>query len=160
MRQGAEHESEVGERIEQCGWIVNPFGQGLFKEELRAVLKTITPPLLIRWIPDLIVAHPTGRRRVFLVDAKSGRLDTGRHAIEINAVIAHLALMGAMQVPVAYVWKDFRVGFAHLLRPLAQNLPIDPYAGSNTPFWLVRHEDQYPFEDVFGEPTTRGQNAT
>jgi hypothetical protein len=150
LRQGAAHESEVAERIERCGFVVNPFGQGLFKEELRAILQTVSPPLLIRWIPDLIVAHPTRRRLVWFVDAKSGRLDTGRHAIEINAVIAHLALMGAMQVPVAYVWADFRVGFAHLLRPVAQNLPIDPQAGSKTPFWLVRHEDQHPFEDVFG----------
>jgi hypothetical protein len=62
---------------------------------------------------------------------------------------------GATQIPVAYVWADFRVGFAHLLRPTGQNLPIDPYAGSKTPFWLVSHEDQQPFEDVFGQPPLR-----
>lgn len=149
MHIGITHETEVGERIEQAGYIVNQFGQGLFKDELRAILQTHQPPLLVRWIPDYIVAHPAKRQRIYLVDAKSGRIDTGRHAIEINALIAHYALMAALRVRVVYVWADFTCGFAHMLKPVGQDLPIDPHVGSGTPYYLVDHADQLAFEAVF-----------
>lgn len=149
MHTGGAHELEVGQRIQQAGYVINQFGQGLFKDELRAILQSYDPPLLVRWLPDFIAAHPTKRQRIFLVDAKSGRLDTGRHAIEINALIAHHALYAALRVRVVYVWADFTCGFAHGLRPVAQNLPIDAHVGSGTPYYLVAHDDQLAFDAVF-----------
>jgi len=162
---GKGHELDVTEKLAAHGWIVHPWGQGLFEgeagEHVRQALVARQPKTYWRWIPDLIAVKGT---RLMLVDPKTDLTDTPNFSIEIDAYIAHLAMSG-FGLPVVYVWQDMTCNtpgglfvhkwFAELQRGATR--------GSGTPFGLVSRADQKPFEWAFGPrialPANSGRDA-
>jgi hypothetical protein len=150
MHLGQAHEVAVAERLERRGWAVQAWGQGLIREEIRAVLMAIWPPVLWRWLPDLIV---TKGRVAVLVDPKSSiRADTPNFAIEQHAVVAH-QLMAVLGLPIVYVFGDFTCARVQDIDIVYQSLN-EPgrvqTGGSGTPYVLVRKADQRPLDVIFG----------
>lgn len=158
---GKSHEDAVADRLRAHGWVVHPWGQGLFADdaigdEVRAALVTREPKTLWRWIPDLIAVKGN---KIYLVDPKTDiRSDTPNFSLEVDAYMAH-SMMRCLGLPIVYVWQDFTCNAPHRLRPVAWFL--EPQRGvtrgSGTPFVLVAKADQDPFEKVFGPPVLREQ---
>jgi hypothetical protein len=151
---GKSHEGATADKLRCHGWIVHPWGQGLFAddedgEQVRAALVTREPKTLWRWIPDLIAVKG---KKIYLVDPKTDlRGDTPNFSLEVDAYMAH-SMMRCLGLPIMYVWQDFTCNAPHLLKPVRWQL--DPQRGevrgSGTPFVLVRKADQVPFDEVFG----------
>jgi len=155
MHLGAGHESAVKERLEAYGWTVQAWGQGLITEEIRAAMYAKYPPVLWRWIPDLIAVRG---RVVVLIDPKSSeRLDTPNFSIEQSALIAH-QIMANLGLLIVYVFADFTCNSVQHLQIAYQSLN-EPgrvkTGGSGTPYVLVRKADQRPFDEIFGPPVGR-----
>lgn len=169
---GKSHEQAVAEKLRRHGWLVHPWGQGLFAdderglsacgsghtrcgecvgvgERVREALVCHEPKTMWRWIPDLI-AIKAGR--VCLVDPKTDqRGDTPNFSLEVDAYMTHMA-MRSFGLPIVYVWQDFTCNAPQLLEPVRWVLEPQrgKVAGSGTPFILIRKADQYPFDSYFG----------
>ena len=151
---GKGHEDAVADELRLRGWIVHPWGQGLFDDgevgaQVRAALVTCDPKTLWRWIPDLIAIKG---HRIYLVDPKTDlRGDTPNFSLEADAFMAH-SMMRCLGLPIVYVWQDFTCNAPDRLRPVGHFLEPQrgKVAGSGTPFMLVRKADQIPFDRVFG----------
>jgi hypothetical protein len=145
LHHGRQHEIAVRERLEACGWTVQDWGQGLFDDRIRVVIRhgKREPVVLWRWIPDLIAING---QRIVLVDPKTDlRGDTSNFSIEVSAWQAHLAML-PLGLPIAYVWSDFTCNLAHMIRPVRL---LPGVAEGRTSFYLVRKADQRPFEWAF-----------
>ncbi len=147
MHIGDAHEQAVAERLREVGWHVEPFGQGLFSEKLRSALQHHQPPVLIRWLPDMIA---TRRGRVVLVEAKSrGSNDTPNHSLEIACLTSMQVCEACWSVPVYLVWSDFTVSIPRYIEP--NRVELHPRVkGSCTPFVLVPKSQGKPFSYYFG----------
>ena len=148
---GIGHEVAVTDALADRGWLVQPWGQGLIREEIRAALVTRYPPVLWRWIPDLIAVKG---KTVVLVDPKTSlRSDTPNFAIEQSALIAH-QIMANLGLQIVYVFADLTCNEVRHLKIAHRTLDSQRLAtgGSGTPFVLVRKADQRPLDDVFGPP--------
>ena len=154
LHTGKGHEEATAGMLRARGWIVHPWGQGLFEddengEEIRAALVTHEPKTLWRWIPDLIAVRG---RKIYLVDPKTDlRGDTPNFSIEIDAYMAHSA-MQCLGLPIVYVWQNFTCNSPATLR--IHKWMVEPQrgrvSGSGTPFGLVNKAEQYPFDRIFG----------
>lgn len=155
MHVGIGHEVAVTEWLAARRWLVQPWGQGLIREEIRAALGTRWPPVLWRWIPDLIAVRG---RQVVLVDPKTSlRNDTPNFAIEQSAVIAH-SIMAHLGLQIVYVFADFSCNEVRHLKIAHRTMDSERLmtGGSGTPYVLVRKADQRPFDDIFGPSATNG----
>lgn len=163
LHTGKGHEEAVGQKLESHGWLVHPWGQGLFAddetgEQVRAALVLHQPKTMWRWIPDLIAVR---NQRVYLVDPKTDlRQDTPNFSIEVDAYMAHLA-MSSLGLPVVYVWQDFTCNTPIGLQP--HRWELEPQrgkvGGSGTPYALIRKADQLPFAAIFGPPVTTNRTT-
>lgn len=152
---GVDHEKNVRAKLEQHGWIVHPWGQGIFTEmsgdEIRQALVQHTPKTYWRWIPDMVAVRGSAVR---LVDPKSDfRTDTENFSIEVDAYMAHSAMRG-LGLPIVYVWQDMTCDTPAGLR--VHNWRLEPERGKNrgsgTPYGLIYKFDQHPFDWAFGPP--------
>lgn len=155
MHVGVGHEVAVTEMLAARRWVVQPWGQGLIREEIRAALVTRWPPVLWRWIPDLIAVRG---KQVVLVDPKTSlRNDTPNFSIEQNALLAH-SIMAHLGLQIVYVFADFSCNEVRYLK--IEHRTMDSHrlmtGGSGTPYVLVRKADQRAFDDIFGSPIADG----
>lgn len=144
-----EHERYVAQELEQRGWLVQRFGQGLLDERIQSALKDRETPM--RWLPDLLACRG---QKVVLIDAKAEqRKDTANFSLELTALtsmVLHKYLYG---LPVVIVWDDLRVNTPDQLEPVRWVLDTDGWVhGSRTPFVLVRKTHSYYMDDWFGAP--------
>lgn len=97
------HEQAVRAELSARGLVIEPFGQALLSESVRAMLQTTRT--LLRWLPDLIGWRPL-KPRPFLIDAKHciGGSKTPFHSFEIRALLA-ARIIG---LPVIYVCDEYR----------------------------------------------------
>jgi hypothetical protein len=145
---GKSHEEAVQERLEQYGWTVQPWGQGLLTDEIRAAWQRHYPPVQWRWIPDLIAVRGT---RLVLVDPKwDASPESPNFSIEQDAIMAHRA-MAQLGLRIVYVFGDFSCNTPEGLVIAHRSLGAERErnGGSGTPYVLVRKADQHPFEDWF-----------
>lgn len=94
------------------GVLAEPFGQAMLSTGMRKQLRAYNPPVLLRWLPDLLVACPKG---AILVDAKSSlpHVRTGNHAVEVKSTDAALAMQQTTGIKVFYAFRhnDDQPGF-------------------------------------------------
>lgn len=148
MHVGLSHETAVADRLRSFGWHVEPFGQGLFTDVIRSSMQHHDPPVLLRWLPDLIASRAG---RIVLVEAKSRTSDTPNNSLEIDCLSALTTCEACWSIPVVIVWGDFTVNRPRDLRPFRWVTQRESWvSGSRTPFVLVRKSDQLPFERFFG----------
>lgn len=152
MHVGLEHEKRSQTELEQRGWSVDPFGQGLFSDEIRTALQSRHPVVQWRWIPDLIASRG---RSVCLVDPKwDTRPDTAYFAIEQAALMAHAA-MSMLGLRIVYVFGDLTCNCHEDIRVVEWIGPAPggrriATRGSGTPMALVLKSDQHPLDALFG----------
>lgn len=134
-------EAQLVERLRSAGWLAAPFGQALIPEDMRRHLSTWRDsygrPTLIRWMPDVIAAHPA-RRAVCLLDAKTEHSDTAYYAVEVHAVEGGLSIVQHWNTPVFYIWPDGGVMTPALVaNRWHRRLDGQRANGSGTSFYLV-----------------------
>jgi hypothetical protein len=152
LHHGRAHEIAVREKLREHGWTVQDWGQGILSDEIRVALRADSrePAVLWRWIPDLIAVKGS---RVVLVDPKTDlRGDTANFTIEISAWQAHLAML-PLGLHVVYVWADFTCNTAQGIQPASD--PKPGVAEHRTWFYLIRKDQQRPFEWAFGDKPIR-----
>lgn len=147
------HEKAVLEWLHERKIKAFPFGQGLLDQECRDELRRFNTN--VRWMPDIVVFSRTEPSRHGYIDAKTGRLDTSNHAIEIAALEAAKAwtqFSGAKDY--FFIWEN---GETATLDQVINNTEFIPgcldgvYGGSGTPFVLFARQHCSPFEAIFGE---------
>lgn len=143
---GDAHEQRVTKELNQRGWHVSPWGQGIMGEPIRLALHSTTSSL--RWTPDLIAAQG---QQVVLIDCKSRMTSQAsrRHAVERSAVAAHLQLVAWTQLPLYYVFDNLDLLSPYDALGLGQEGPRTA-AGSGTPYLLVPAARALAFDHVFG----------
>jgi hypothetical protein len=147
---GLRFEDEVAARLKVEGWEVAPFGQALFPEKIRSVMRQQQIRCMWRWLPDHIVAKGD---RVYLVDSKtSTKDDYPNYAIAHDSYHAHHC-MSALGLPIVYVFKGGKASFHRDLRVTEYRPPQSSQNGSGTPFVLVPKNTVGTWQDVFGDPT-------
>ncbi|MFE7581048.1 hypothetical protein ACFU5Y_05695 [Streptomyces gardneri] len=146
---GDAHEQRVTHELNQRGWHVSPWGQGIMGEPVRLALHHTTSSL--RWTPDLIAAR---ERQVVLIDCKSRMTShaSRRHVVERAAVNAHLQLVAWTSLPLYYVFDNLDLLTPYNALGYGQVGPRTT-AGSGSPYLLVPADQSMPFEDVFGRPS-------
>jgi len=152
-----ELEARVAARLTDMGFDVSPWGQGLFSDRMKDALRRFD--LVVRWLPDLAVVHPT-LGWFFWVDAKAEfRHDTPNHSIELAAHDAHKRTAQATDALVFYVFDDFGciewsdVVFA---REFTSRMTTN---GSGTPFGLLPKADCRPLRDVLRSHAKQRETA-
>ncbi|MFC9595804.1 hypothetical protein ACFTUC_39165 [Streptomyces sp. NPDC056944] len=143
---GDAHEQRVTHELNQRGWHVSPWGQGVMGEPVRLALHHTSSSL--RWTPDLIAAR---ERQVVMIDCKSRMTSqtSRRHAVERAAVTAHLQLVAWTQLPLYYVFDNLDLLTPYDALGLGREGPRTT-AGSGSPYLLVPADRSMPFENVFG----------
>jgi hypothetical protein len=144
-------ESKVVAKLERCGWLATPFGQGQLPEPQRALLRRL--PTALRWMPDILAtrAGPAGPFCV-LIDAKGGdrHKSTGNHGIETASLNALLEWKRLAKVPCVIVTPDWLV---HDVEYIAANSWKGPRYGngSGTPYRLWRGDTGTAFDACFND---------
>ncbi|MEV7169324.1 hypothetical protein AB0O18_06495 [Streptomyces sp. NPDC093224] len=143
---GDAHEQRIAEELTACGWVVNPWGQGVLTHPVQAALRGTGSSL--RWTPDLLAAKDG---RVAMIDCKSSMTSrtTRRHAIESAAVRAHLQLVAWTVLPLYYVFDSLDVLTPFDALVAGQNGPHS-IAGSGAPYLFVPTTHCRSFGSTFG----------
>jgi hypothetical protein len=137
----------VADLMRARGWIVEPFGQALLTETIRAVIRR-KDNLPLRWIPDLLCTRDQKDPPIVLIDAKTGRSDTPFYDLERNAYDAAMRWLYSMRADdFWYVWHDFhRSSVMQISQGLARGEIVPgPYFGngSGTPYLLIPKRSTY-----------------
>jgi hypothetical protein len=141
LKQALHHERWVLSQIRPRVDIAEPFGQALFSERLREVLKKCQSapgmPSPVRWIPDIICIQ---NGRVTLIEAKAGDKwkQTGNHAVEKDSLEAAHRWRLVMSADVWFIFSDGRAASADALINPGNNVRREGSflgSGSGTPFW-------------------------
>ncbi|MFF0747319.1 hypothetical protein ACFYVL_43760 [Streptomyces sp. NPDC004111] len=145
---GDAHEQYVAEQLAERGWKVDFWGQGQLSRALQGALQKTDSS--IRWFPDLIAARA---KDIVLIDCKGSMTSrqTGRHAVERSAVLAHLQLVAWTQLPVYYVFDDLDAWTPHDVLTAGRQGPHS-VAGSGAPYLLISTRGAGRFDDLFGTP--------
>jgi hypothetical protein len=153
---GDELEQRVAEELTLRGWTVNRWGQGVFTEPVRRALRRTDSP--IRWTPDLVAVFLNSW---VLIDCKGRMTSTTskRHAIQRDAVKAHLQYVAWTYLPVYYVFDDLGVLSPHDVLTCGR---VGPHTrvGSGAAYYLVPESLTRPFDAVFGTYGTPPLQAT
>lgn len=145
IHHGIAHERACLERLENEGWTVQPWGQGILTDEIRNSLRDAHGTIMWRWTPDLIAVR---NNEIRLVDPKSDiRADTEFFSLEVAAWATH-TFMRVLGLPVIYVWQDFSVNWPDGIEVVRFSEGTGT-RGSGTPFVLIRKTDQHPWESAF-----------
>src|SRR5215831_18714880 len=108
---GFAFEKALRKKLEATGlWRTFEWGKGLLPPECREGLNQcydlFRRPTLIRWTPDILaIREPFA----MLIDAKTGRKDTGNYAIEVEAVDVALIFTNELNAPTCFVFDDYTV---------------------------------------------------
>ncbi|MEU4351752.1 MULTISPECIES: hypothetical protein [unclassified Streptomyces] len=145
---GDAHERYVAEQLIERGWKVDFWGQGQLSRALQGALQQTESS--IRWFPDLIAAKA---KDLVLIDCKGSMTSrqTGRHAVERAAVLAHLHLVAWTHLPVYYVFDDLDAWAPHDVLIAGQEGPHS-IAGSGAAYLLISARGARRFDDLFGTP--------
>lgn len=173
LERGVQWEIALSHKLEKWGWAVAPFGvatlpgvvslgrvrdggppPGALYKALLEYRDAKGRPSGLRWLPDMIAARGPLLR---LIDAKSGRHDTGNYAVEYRSLMIGRIVEVEFNTPVFYVWDD---GGVLSPRAIALNYPqIEVRTpadyefftkGSREPFVLVSKRIARPATEVFG----------
>lgn len=148
-------ERRVPEELSARGWHVNPGGQGVLDEPIRAALKRGYGEG-IRHTPDLIAARGD---EVVLIDCK-GRMtsrDTGRHSLSRGSVRAHRQIEAVHDVPIYYVFDDLGVLSPYEVVKIGRRGPHDRIG--RRAYYLIDAGLTRPFDAVFGAAPPVGHRA-
>lgn len=140
---GDAHEQRVALELNQRGWTVDPWGQGILSPAVqRAISRS-------RWanFPDLVAAR-TGD--LVAIDAKDrvSSAETGRYAISQKCVSFGLQFIAAFGVPIFYVFGN--LGVLTPQEVMAYGT-IGP-RGMGGAYYLINGRLAHQFDDVFGSP--------
>lgn len=142
---GDRHEERVTEELRKRGWRVTLYGMGTQRALPKAMIAANGSPL--RYEPDLMISPYNAPHRVHLIDCKAQFDAAETHpAVNEECVRAQLALMGAVQLPIWYVFSDLSVCAPNDV--IGLNDKIEPSIGSahfRVPACLNRG-----FDSVFG----------
>jgi hypothetical protein len=143
---GDAHETRVRHELEQRGWTVSAYGQGVLAEPIRRALKAADSRM--RWDPDLVAAHGSS---ICLIDAKASMRgeDAWTYAISRKAVRAHLRMWSDLDVPIYYVFSNLGVATPAEVMQFCRLATIGE-AGGYLSFGAGLPR---PFDDVFGSPS-------
>jgi hypothetical protein len=145
---GDAHERYVADQLAERGWKVDFWGRGQLSRALQCALQKTESS--IRWFPDLVAAKA---KDVVLIDCKGSMTSrqTGRHAVERSAVLAHLQLVAWTQLPVYYVFDDLDAWAPHDVLFTGRQGPHS-VAGSGAPYLLIPARGARRFDALFGTP--------
>lgn len=154
LHHGVEHEQRVASELKLRGWHVQPWGQGLFTDQVRQSLNACDPVVFWRWLPDLIAVRDG---RVVMVDPKTDLTSTDNFSIEMAAWHAH-QLMRPLGLRTVYVFSDLTCNTPEGLRiervfnGQRAGGRVNVAGGSGTPYMLVKRSEQWPLDKWFGAP--------
>jgi hypothetical protein len=172
LERGVQWEVALSHKLERWGWAVAPFGvatlpgvvslgrvreggppPGALYQALLNYRDHKGQPSGLRWLPDMIAARGP---MLCLIDAKSGRHDTGNYAIEYRALMVGRVLELEFRTPVFYVWDDGGVLTPQVIVLNYPQIKVcmpednDPFVrGSREPFVLVSKRFALPANEVF-----------
>lgn len=179
LERGVQWEIALSHRLEKWGWAVAPFGvstlpgvvslgrvgrggppPGVLYKTLLDYRDHTGNPSRLRWLPDMIAARGPN---LCLIDAKSGRHDTGNYAIEAQALIVGRLLVEQFHTPVFYVWDDGGVITPQTVvinyPQIEVRVPDDDdfhVRGSREPFVLVSKRYAITAYEIFGTSNETG----
>jgi hypothetical protein len=142
---GDAHEQRVRLELEQRGWTVAPYGQGVLPEPIRRALKTTDSPM--RWDPDLVAASGSS---ICLIDAKAAMrgTDAWSYTVSRKALQAHLRMWTTLDLPLYYVFSNLGAATPAEVMQFCRLSRLGNAGGYvSFPAGLPR-----PFDDVFGQP--------
>jgi hypothetical protein len=143
LRAGSAHELRVAAELERRGWVVDLFGQGALKPEIRHVLNRIDTRL--RNLPDMIAARGM---ELVVIDAKDrmSSTESRRYAISRKCVSAGLQWLGAYGIPIYYVFGNLGVLTPTEVMSYGHLGP----RGMGGSYYLINERLAHPFDAVFG----------
>lgn len=129
-------EDAVIEKLRECGYLADRFGQGQLPERQRALLRFHDTQ--VRWMPDIACSRRFAKSSLFMfLDAKAGDtyLRTGNHDIEKASLDALVEWKRFSKLPTFIITSDWKVHDPERIL----NLCWSGYfrgTGSGTPFVL------------------------
>lgn len=151
INRAQEHELNVIQWLIARKYAAFQFGQGLLNEECRNKLQGFVTN--VRWMPDIVVFSRALARHGY-IDAKTGRLDTPNHSIEIAAIEAAKAWVVFSETKdYFFVWENGETATLKTVIASTEYIPgcLDGiYGGTGTPFVLLPRSNCSTFDSVFG----------
>lgn len=143
---GEEHERRVQRELEERGWTVARWGQGILPEPVRRAIQENGSRF--RHFPDLIASRPG---ELVTVDAKDRMrsTETNRYAVAHECVTFGLQFMAAFGIPVYYAFGNLGVLCPTEIMSYGR---IGPRATGGGAYYLVPERLAHNFDDVFGSP--------
>jgi Holliday junction resolvase len=143
---GEEHEQRVQRELEERGWTVARWGQGILPKPVRRAIQE--GGSRFRHFPDLIAARPGG---LVVIDAKDRMhsSETGRYAVARECVSFGLQFTAAFSLPVYYVFGNLAVFTPAELMSYGSPGPRSTGSGA---YYLMPERLGRHFDDVFGRP--------
>lgn len=142
------HECRVGRELEQRGWEVTPWGQGILPPGTCRALAACGSRF--RHFPDLVAARGG---QAAAVDAKDGACSavSGRYAVSRGCVSFGLQFTAAFDLPVYYVFGNLTVLSPAEVMACGAARRGEPGNGS---YYLVPGHAGRDFDEIFGRPST------
>lgn len=146
LSRGEQHEKRVRRELEERGWEVTPWGQGILPELTRQALRDARSRFA--HFPDLIAARPG---EIVAVDAKERMhsTPTGRYAVARDCVSFGLQFVAAFGLPVYYVFGNLGTLCPTEVMSYGTTGPRSTGSGA---YYLVPERIARHFDDVFGQP--------
>ena len=142
---GEAHERRVTKELEERGWTVTPWGQGIMPETIRQAIREAGSRF--RHFPDMVAGRPG---EIVTIDAKDRMrsTETGRYAISRECVAFGLQFVAAFGIPVYYVFGNMGVLCPTEVMSYGQ---IGPRSTGGA-YYLISERLAHHFDDVFGYP--------
>jgi uncharacterized protein YceK len=142
---GDAHELRVRGELEQRGYTVSPYGQGVLAEPIRRALKMTDSSM--RWDPDMVAACGSF---ICLIDAKTAMRgeEAHRYTISRKALSAHLRMSAMLDLPIYYVFSNLGVATAVEVMQHCGLARIGQTGG----YVSLPASAPLPFDEVFGAP--------
>jgi Holliday junction resolvase len=142
---GQAHEHRVRRELEQRGWEVTPWGQGILPEATRRALTATGTGF--RHFPDLIAAR-AGQAAVIDAKDRARTTRTSRYAVARSCVSFGLQFTAAFALPLYYVFGNLDV-----LTPAEVMAygTATPQHGTGA-YYLTPQHTARRLDDIFGHP--------
>jgi hypothetical protein len=142
---GKDHETRVTSELEQRGWTVTQWGQGILPDVTRWAIREARSRF--RYFPDLVAARPG---EIATIDAKEcmHSTETGRYAVSRECVAFGLQFYAAFGLPLYYVFGNLGVLCPTEISSYGR---VGPRSTGGA-YYLVNGHFAHIFDDVFGVP--------